>query len=149
MNDASGVGAIDDALLPLIAVGLLATHLLMQPPPSVPEFVAAWQEVVVAMEAVGREADKVRKEAARQRAIPARKNCEEHLKRCLETPLSRPHTGSTYGKSICYDCWEACRGQNVWPDSTEAGKPCRWWEWIDMTPREAIRQKGGVIRDPD
>jgi hypothetical protein len=141
-NDVSGVGAIDDALLPLIAVGLLATHLLTQPPPAVPELAATWHEVVVAMEAVGQGADQVRKEAARKRAIPAREDCDEHAKRCLETPLGKRHSGSTWNFSTCADCLDACHAQRFWPDTGWDKKSCRWWEFLGALPPGSSQAPG-------
>jgi hypothetical protein len=134
-DDASIVGAIDDVLLPILAVGALATLILTHGPPSVPELATAWQEVVVAMEAVGQEAERIKKEAAVPRVLPARSNCQKHLNRCLDTPLGTPHTGN-WGSSVCYECFRACKDPKYWPDTTGDGKSCRWWEWRDMMPLE-------------
>ncbi|HEX2568159.1 MAG TPA: hypothetical protein VH877_01290, partial [Polyangia bacterium] len=71
-DDTTLIGTIDDALLPILAVGALATLILTHGPPTAPELGQAWQEVTAAMMAVGQEAERVKKEAARPRVMPAR-----------------------------------------------------------------------------
>jgi hypothetical protein len=134
-DDASIVGAIDDALLPILAVGGLATLILTHGPPSVPELATAWQEVAVAMVAVGQEAARIKKEAARPRVIPARSQCQKHYERCQETYLGKRNSGY-WGSSICKACWDQCNNKKYWPDTTGDGKPCTWWteDWWSTAP---------------
>jgi hypothetical protein len=51
-DDASGIGAADDLLLPFIGLGLLATHLLTEAPAPRTEIDKAWQQVLVELRAV-------------------------------------------------------------------------------------------------
>ena len=132
-DDVSFIGTVDDALLPILAVGALATLLLTHGPTTVPELGHAWQDVVVAMEAVGQEAERVKRAAARPRVLPARSNCRKHFEKCQETYLGRPNSGS-FGKSICDECFDRCQGGKSWPDVLDSKKPCQWWEWIGTAP---------------
>jgi hypothetical protein len=132
-DDASLIGTIDDALLPILAVGALATLILTHGPPTVPELDKAWQEVTAAMVAVGQEAERVKKEAARPRVLPARSDCKKHYERCQETYLGKPHSGG-WGKSICQQCFDRCKESSSWPEVTPDGKPCQWWEWLGVAP---------------
>lgn len=136
-DDASLVGAIDDVLLPILAVGALATLILTHGPPSVPELATAWQEVVVAMEAVGQEAERIKKEAARPRVLPAPRECRKHFERCQDSYLGK-RSSSYWGTSICKLCFDQCQ-KHGWPDFV-GDKPCRWWEWMEGMP------PGGVPR---
>jgi hypothetical protein len=66
LDDASLVGTADDVLLPIVALGTLATKLLTYGPPSLPELAGAWKDVTTTMESAGQEADRVKQEAARK-----------------------------------------------------------------------------------
>jgi hypothetical protein len=131
-DDTTLIGTIDDALLPILAVGALATLILTHGPPTAPELDRAWQEVTAAMMAVGQEAERVKKAAARPRVLPARSNCQKHYERCQDTYLGRPNSGS-FGKTICNECLDLCKSNGFWPEATGANKPCQWWEWIGTT----------------
>ncbi|HEX2568163.1 MAG TPA: hypothetical protein VH877_01310 [Polyangia bacterium] len=132
-DDTTLIGTIDDALLPILAVGALATLILTHGPPTVPELGQAWQEVTAAMMAVGQQAERVKREAARPRVMPARSDCKKHYERCQDTYLGKPHSGG-WGKSICQQCLDRCKDSSAWPDVTPDGKPCQWWEWIGVVP---------------
>lgn len=79
-NDVSGVGVVDDALIPLLLLGLWATRLLAKPVAQ-PELHAAWRDVVQSMTAVGAAA---RAASARRPRLPPRNHCREHYVRCTE-----------------------------------------------------------------
>lgn len=63
------------------------------------------------------------------RAMPPRSDCTAHLRKCLETPLGRRGSGRSPNHSICSDCFEVCRGQRRWPDRSNDGKDCQWWNY--------------------
>ncbi|HEX2570761.1 MAG TPA: hypothetical protein VH877_14485 [Polyangia bacterium] len=132
-DDTTLIGTIDDALLPILAVGALATLILTHGPPTVPELGQAWQEVTAAMVAVGQEAERVKKEAARPRVLPARSNCQKHFERCQDTYLGRRNSGG-FGKTLCDACFELCNGQGLWPEALGPKMPCQWWDWIGTAP---------------
>jgi hypothetical protein len=132
-DDTTLIGTVDDALLPLLAVGALATLILTHGPPTAPELGQAWQEVTAAMMAVGQEAERVKKEAARPRVLPARSDCRKHYERCQESYLGRPNSGGR-GRSRCYNCFELCQRSKSWPEVVGDNQPCQWWEWLGMPP---------------
>jgi hypothetical protein len=132
-DDTTLIGTIDDALLPILAVGALATLILTHGPPTVPELGQAWQEVTAAMMAVGQEAERVKKEAARPRVLPARSDCRKHYERCQDTYLGTRHSGG-FGKTLCDACFDRCKGQGLWPDALGPKMPCQWWDWIGTAP---------------
>ena len=131
-DDTTLIGTIDDALLPILAVGALATLLLTHGPPTVPELGQAWQEVTAAMMAVGQEAERVKKEAARPRVLPARSDCKKHYERCLESYLGQRSGG--WNRTMCQNCWERCKNAKYWPDTVGENQPCQWWDWIGTVP---------------
>lgn len=58
-------------------------------------------------------------------------NCRDQLKNCMARSPSRglPHSGSTWNKSICVDCYDTCIAQRgVWPIRTFDDKDCQWWD---------------------
>jgi hypothetical protein len=126
-DDVSGLGTIDDALLPLIALGLLAVHLATQPPVAAPELDHAWNSVITALNEAGQVASQIAA-AGRSKSRPARHNCRENMIRCLGTPLGNRGTGRSPRHSICADCLEICQGTGMWPEFGHDGKDCRWWE---------------------
>jgi hypothetical protein len=132
-DDTTLIGTIDDALLPILAVGALATLILTHGPPTAPELSQAWQEVTAAMMAVGQEAERVKKEAARPRVLPARSNCQKHYERCLGTYLGQPHSGGR-GRTMCLNCFDRCQKAKYWPDTVGENQPCQWWDWIGTVP---------------
>jgi hypothetical protein len=137
-DDMTLIGTIDDALLPILAVGALATLILTHGPPTVPELGQAWQEVTAAMVAVGQEAERVKKEAARPRVLPARSDCKKHYERCQDTFLGTPNSGG-FGKTLCDACFDRCKGQKIWPDALDPKRPCQWWDWLDAAGGEPKR----------
>jgi hypothetical protein len=132
-DDTTLIGTIDDALLPIITVGALATFILTHGSPTAPELSQAWQEVTAAMMAVGQEAERVKKEAARPRVMPARSDCKKHYERCLESYLGQPRSGG-WNRTLCQNCWNICRNQKYWPEAVGDNQPCQWWEWIGTLP---------------
>lgn len=51
-DDMSGVGVTDDVLLPLVAMGLMATQLLTRPPVPDRELRSAWETIVSRLQAI-------------------------------------------------------------------------------------------------
>lgn len=127
VDDVTGLGTIDNALLPLIALGLLAVQLATQPPVAAPELDGAWNSVITALNEAGQAASQVTA-AGRSKTRPARRNCRENMSRCLGTPLGNRGTGRSPRHSICTDCLEICQGTSLWPEFSHDGKDCRWWE---------------------
>ncbi|HEX2568161.1 MAG TPA: hypothetical protein VH877_01300 [Polyangia bacterium] len=132
-DDTTLIGTIDDALLPILAVGALATLILTHGPPTAPELGQAWQEVTAAMVAVGQEAERVKKEAARPRVMPARSNCRKHYERCQDTFLGTPNSGG-WGQTLCKACFDRCQREGIWPDALGPKRPCQWWDWLGTAP---------------
>jgi hypothetical protein len=130
-DDASGAGVADDVLLPIIALAAVAHHLLTQPAVKDVELGAAWNELMQSLAAAGEAARVVAGSLSFAATRPGRKNCEENLKRCLETRLGARNSGGKSGRSICADCFQACKGElKAWPDSTNYGADCQWWNYI-------------------
>ena len=126
-NDASGIGAADDWVIPFLILGLIATHLTTEAPAPPADLTQGWAEVIAGLNAVGKAAEGIRA-GQRVSPMPPMDNCVSHLGMCLETPLGRPHSGGRWGHSICVDCNEICRRSPTgWPASTGDGKDCRWW----------------------
>jgi hypothetical protein len=132
-DDTTLIGTIDDALLPILAVGALATLILTHAPPTVPELGQVWQEVTAAMVAVGQEAERVKREAARPRVLPARSNCQKHFERCQDTYLGR-RDGGGFGQTLCSACFKFCKSQGLWPEALGPKMPCQWWDWLGTAP---------------
>lgn len=127
-DDVSGLGAADDVLLPFLALGLIATHLVTEAPAPPADLAQAWGDVIASLDAIGKTAEAIRTAGQRVSPIPPMDHCIAHLGMCLETPLGRPHSGGRWGHSICVDCNEICRRSPTgWPASTGDGKDCRWW----------------------
>lgn len=63
---------------------------------------------------------------------PPRSNCQANLNGCLDSPL-QDVPGDSYGRSVCYDCWEICTGNpdEGWPDYQRIRKDCRWWRYVN------------------
>lgn len=125
IDDVSGVGVLDDALVPFIGLGILGAYPVTRPPVSPADLNHSWMEVVTALEEVGHVAAGI---AAGSRSIPSRKNCRQHLIQCLRTSLGRPGSGRSPNHSICADCFERCRS-GEWPDVGHDKKDCRWWDY--------------------
>ena len=53
-------------------------------------------------------------------------HCQEHLNRCLETPLGKKHSGGKWGRSRCRDCFDRCRAEGGWPIQTYDRKSCNY-----------------------
>jgi hypothetical protein len=58
-DDATGIGAADDFLLPLVGVAILVAHVVMVHRPSTPEVEAAWTEVAARSQQLSAAARKV------------------------------------------------------------------------------------------
>lgn len=127
VDDATVGGIADDALLPLLILGVIATRLAMEAPAPPQALADAWRDVLDTLQAVGTVAEAAAIEAARRYPHPDFRDCTAHLNGCLGTKLGRPHSGGTWGHSICKDCFDQCTGQGKWPRQTGDGKNCRWW----------------------
>lgn len=127
-DDVSGLGAADDVLLPFLALGLLATHLITEAPAPPADLAQAWGDVIAGLDAVGKAAEGIRA-GQRVSPMPPMDNCTAHLQECLGTSLGDTHSGGTWGRSICRDCFDVCRGARHWPSATGHGKDCQWWNY--------------------
>ena len=128
MDDASGAGMLDNVLLPFVALGFVATRLMMDAPAGSKEITQAWNEVVDAFADAGQVAGSEVLQAVDR--IPPMGNCTEHFALCLMTPLGRRNSGGRWGHSICKDCLDKCDGNQQWPLATGDGKSCRWWTYV-------------------
>jgi hypothetical protein len=124
-DDTTGIGAADDVLLPLFALGLVATKLTTEAPAPPAELEQSWIAVISSLEAVGKAAESVRA-SRRVSPMPPDDDCVAHVRECMASPLSKKR-GGKHGRSVCVDCVEICRRQGSWPGKTWDGKDCRWW----------------------
>lgn len=126
-NDATGVGAADDWLIPFLVLGLIANHLTTEAPAPPADLTQAWAEVIAGLDAVGKTAEAIRTASQRVSPMPPMDDCTAHMSRCLGTPLGEKNSGGKWGRSICSDCLEVCRGSGFWPRTTRYGSDCQWW----------------------
>ena len=94
MDDASGAGILDNVLLPFVALGFVATRLMMDAPAGSKEITQAWNEVVDAFADTGQIAGSEVLQAVDR--IPPMDNCTEHYALCLMTPLGRRNSGGLW-----------------------------------------------------
>lgn len=123
-DDATGVGAADDVLLPFIAFGAIALHMMTEAPAPPAELAMAWGGVVGTLDSLAREAERLKTSPV----LPPMNDCQVHFAECLSSRL-QSRRGSTHGSSACIDCNDFCRNQGRWYDFTESGQDCRWWNY--------------------
>lgn len=102
LDDATGVGAADDVLLPFVALGLLATYLFTEPPAPVPEVAAAWVVVLMAMQATAEASKDVKRQAA------AEKKADGCYCRCFRRGEGPYLADRQAGPAVC---WTICKGK--------------------------------------
>jgi hypothetical protein len=59
---------------------------------------------------------------------PPRTDCQANLNGCLASPLGGAPGGQP-GHSRCVDCYDLCRGSGSWPNQTNYGGDCTWWNY--------------------
>lgn len=118
-----GIVADDVIVLPIAVLALLATRVLTEAPAPPAELSAAWDVVRARLNELSMAVTRAR---ARAKRLPPRSNCQAHLDKCLASPLQSVW-GGKYGRSVCLDCMDLCRGQGAWPARTGDGKECQWW----------------------
>jgi hypothetical protein len=100
-NDATGVGAADDWVIPFLILGLIATHLTTEAPAPPADLTQAWGDVIAGLDAVGKAAEGIRAGSRRVSPMPPMDNCTVHLQECLGTPLGDKNSGGKWGRSVC------------------------------------------------
>ena len=121
LDDATGVGTVDDVLLPFVGLGLLAAYLATKPPAPAAEVQAAWQGVIAAIQNTAVASKNVKVQAPAQ-ATAATKKADGCYCRCFkkgEGPLIHERVASP---EVCRDyCSERrypgyqCGGAVIWP----------------------------------